>query len=293
MPYLFVHFIGEGPDEEQVYFSLSNDGLNFEDLNQGQAILKSSIGEKGARDPFIIYDEQHNKYFIIATDLRIEKGLGWQTAIHSGSRDILVWESDDLIHWTKERSVTLAPQEAGNLWAPEVIYDDYKESFLVFWASQVKGKHCIFYAYTKDFVIFTNPELFIEKTEDVIDTTIVYDQGFYYRFTKNEENSRIFMDRSTDLTGDYNPIHSSYLEQLEGVEGPQIYQLDDGVTWALITDQFKKGTGYSIALSTDLASGEFKPLKSDEYDFGKTIKRHGSVIKINDQEADALKMHFK
>lgn len=46
--YLFTHFIGEQKDGEQVYFSISKDGLNFLDLNQGTPILKSKLGEKGA-----------------------------------------------------------------------------------------------------------------------------------------------------------------------------------------------------------------------------------------------------
>lgn len=35
--YLFVHFIGEqSAHSEQVYFSVSPDGLHWQDLNQGQ-----------------------------------------------------------------------------------------------------------------------------------------------------------------------------------------------------------------------------------------------------------------
>lgn len=44
--YLFAHFIGEQPDSEQVYFSISKDGLHFTDLNQGCAVLKNPLGEK-------------------------------------------------------------------------------------------------------------------------------------------------------------------------------------------------------------------------------------------------------
>ena len=33
--YLFVHFTGESPEGEQVYFALSRDGLHWQDLNDG------------------------------------------------------------------------------------------------------------------------------------------------------------------------------------------------------------------------------------------------------------------
>ena len=36
MKYLFIYFIGEQEDGEQVYFSVSSDGLHWEDLNQGK-----------------------------------------------------------------------------------------------------------------------------------------------------------------------------------------------------------------------------------------------------------------
>lgn len=46
--YLFVHFIGEqSAHSEQVYFSVSSDGLHWQDLNQGQPVLCSSIGDCG------------------------------------------------------------------------------------------------------------------------------------------------------------------------------------------------------------------------------------------------------
>ena len=76
--YLFVHFIGEQKDGEQIYFSLSRDGLHWEDLMGGRPVLRSGIGEGGARDPFII--RTPGRFYLIATDLRIEAGKGWEAA---------------------------------------------------------------------------------------------------------------------------------------------------------------------------------------------------------------------
>ena len=44
--YLFAHFIREQKDGEQVYFSLSKDGLHWKDLYGGKPVLISKVGEK-------------------------------------------------------------------------------------------------------------------------------------------------------------------------------------------------------------------------------------------------------
>ena len=58
--YLFVHFIGEQENGEQIYFAVSEDGLHWQDLNGGQPVLISDIGEAGVRDPFIVRDEKNH-----------------------------------------------------------------------------------------------------------------------------------------------------------------------------------------------------------------------------------------
>lgn len=71
--YLFVHFTGEQKDGEQIYFSVSRDGLHWTDLNNGKPVLYSHIGECGVRDPFPVKNPMNGRYYLIATDLRIER----------------------------------------------------------------------------------------------------------------------------------------------------------------------------------------------------------------------------
>ncbi len=110
--YLFVYFIGENEDPvelagEQIYMSVSRDGLHWKDL-QSKPVLKSGLGMKGVRDPYAVRDPKTGRVYLIATDLRIDAGEGWDTAQYRGSRDIIIWESDDLVHWSKERAFTAA-----------------------------------------------------------------------------------------------------------------------------------------------------------------------------------------
>lgn len=296
--YLFVHFIGEQKDGEQIYFSVSRDGLYWQDLNGGKPVLYSGIGEKGARDPFCVRDEKNGKFYLIATDLRIEAGKGWEVAQYQGSRDLLVWESEDLVHWSKERAVTVGIEGAGCVWAPEAVYDAGQEAFFVFWASMVKEpgdsepKQRIYSAYTKDFREFTTPCKYLEKDNHVIDTTIIYAGKKYYRFSKDETTKRICMEAADTLAGtDFQEVHSEVLETLYGVEGPEIYELPDG-RYCLIVDQFAAGKGYLPLVADSLESGKFTVLPENAYHLGGTKKRHGGILKITAEEYERLVTTF-
>lgn len=308
--YLFAHFIGDSGEGEQIYFSLSRDGLHWQDLNKGQMMLRSGIGEKGARDPFLIRSPwtkknqmeasgaggQHApKYFLIATDLRIAAGKGWQVAQYEGSRDILVWESDNLVDWQGPVAHTIGVEGAGCVWAPEAIYDAGKDAILLFWASMVKlpgdreAKQRIYASYTRDFKDFTEPFIFMERENHVIDSTIIENQGVYYRYTKDETTKNIYVDCSTTLRPeDFKEVKSSTLSELFGVEGPEIYQMNGREEWCLIVDRFATHKGYMPLLTDDLASGVFRVMDEEEFDMGENRKRHGGVLPITEEEYQVL-----
>lgn len=201
--YLFVHFTGEEKNGEQIYFSVSQDGLHWKDLNDGNPVLFSQIGTCGVRDPFLVRHPQTGTVYLIATDLCIWNGNGWKDAQEKGSRSIIVWKTEDLVHWTKGESHEIGIPEAGCVWAPEAVFDREKGEFLVFFASKVSGKHKIYAAYTKDFEEFSETFLYIEKEMDVIDTTILEDNGQYYRISKDETDKRLVMEKSDSLTGEF------------------------------------------------------------------------------------------
>ena len=295
--YLFVHFTGEHKDGEQIYLALSRDGLHWQDLSE-TPVLKSSVGMQGVRDPFPVRDPKTGRVYIIATDLRIEAGLGWGAAQFDGSRDLVVWESDDLIHWSEERAITVGIPEAGCVWAPEAVYDSEKEAFFVFFASMVKSegdehaKQRIYAAYTKDFRQFTPTFQYIERDNHVIDTTILESGGKCYRISKDETTKRLIMESSDTLLGEFEPVQSAVLEDLAWVEGPEGYLLPDGKTWCLVADQFGSGKGYLPMTTPELGTVDFTILQPEEYDLGRLKKRHGGILAITDEEYDRLAAHF-
>ena len=71
--------------------------MNWDDLNNNHPILTSTLGEKGVRDPFIIRSPEGDKFYLIATDLKINGGNGWDAAQNNGSQSLMIWESTDLV----------------------------------------------------------------------------------------------------------------------------------------------------------------------------------------------------
>ena len=293
--YLFVHFTGEQPGGEQIYFSLSRDGMHWKDLNAGKPVLVSQIGEKGVRDPFILRNPLNGKYVIIATDLRIEAGKGWDVAQHAGSRSLIVWQSENMTDWEGPESHEVGIPQAGCVWAPEAIFDEENQEFLVFWASMVREetdeepRQRIYASRTRDFHSFTPAQKYQEGKNHIIDTTILKAGGYYYRFAKDETVKNIRLDRSRSLDKDsFEPVASPVLDTLLGVEGPAAFRFNDRKQWCLMVDRFAEDAGYLPLLSDGFESGVFRIAQDGEYDMGETKKRHGSILNLTEEEYQAL-----
>ena len=200
-----------------------------------------------------------------------------------------MWESQDLLHWSSARAAGAAPEGAGCLWAPEAMYDAEKQAFMVFFASFVQeageevGKHRIYAAHTKDFVNWSPTKKYIEWDRSIIDTTIIRDGGVYYRFSKDENTKRVMMEKGERLEGEFVRVAAPVLEGIAGLEGPECYLLPNG-KWCLLCDQFSLDKGYLPIVIEDLPSAQMRVLREDEYDLGKTRKRHGGVLMISDEE---------
>lgn len=298
--YLFVHFSEESLGGEQIYFSVSLDGLHWKDLNDGNPVLCSDLGEKGVRDPFIVQHPYTGMYHLIATDLNINaRNREWHNAIHAGSRNIIIWDSPDLINWSAPRAVPIAPDGAGCAWAPEAVWDAKRDTFMVIFAPYTEeegeekgqGRHRIYAAYTKDFVSFTPAFKYMEHEQSVIDLTIVHNEGIYYRFFKDEVKGRIQAERGADLLNEFDVIDCAVLDAMRGLEGPECYRLPDG-RWCLICDQYAVGKGYLPIIIEDMKTMQLHLLQPEDYDLGSVLKRHGGVLCITDEEYERLIARF-
>jgi len=229
--YLFAHFIGEQKEnQEQIYFAVSEDGLNFKDLSPDMPVLISTVGEKGVRDPYLYRSPKDNKFYLVATDLSIFNRGGWfqneqgyYDASTTGSSSLVLWASEDLVNWSEPKLLDVAPKNAGMAWAPEMIYDDQKDLYVIFFSSSImnpKTKYkekpnAIYYVTTKDFDCFSEAKIFIDnqtdgepdgKRREIIDTTLIKIGDTYYAASKDgdnaEANGGIRIHKNKDL---YNP----------------------------------------------------------------------------------------
>lgn len=140
--YLFVHFQEKKtPDGEQARFAVSKDGYHWEALNGGQPVLWSYQGEKGGRDFAIVRNRFNGKFYILGTDLSISYemngryGGSWDAISRMGSKCLIQWESEDLVHWSRQKMLYLGDETFGCFWAPDVIYDPIEENYIVHWSS--------------------------------------------------------------------------------------------------------------------------------------------------------------
>lgn len=297
--FLFVTFHGQQtPMDEQIYFALSKDGRNWTALNDTKPVLVSKLGEKGVRDPYLLRSHDKKKFYLIATDLSWALDRSVPRSTRAGSRSIVIWESTDLTQWSEPRLVQVAPEDAGCTWAPEAVYDEERGDYMVFWASTTRrdnfAKHRIWAAHTKDFRVFSEPFIYIEKPETIIDTTIIHDGRSYYRFTKDEKFKAVTLETSPKLMGPWTDVPNFSLADLRGHEGPECYIVDPAspgkpATWCLILDHYAKGLGYQPFVTHDLASGRFTPGEGFTFPFH---FRHGSVIPVTKAEFQRLQAAY-
>jgi hypothetical protein len=295
--YLMTHFIGEGATGQQIYFSHSTDGLHWADLNGGGTALRSTVGTGGVRDPSLVRSPSGDRYWIIATDLCIGCGQTWDDATNNGSRNLVVWESKDLVTWSQPRLLNVAGAipDGRNAWAPEAIWDPQTNDYVLYWATNatLNGvlKHRIYYARTSDFRTITTPQLYIDRpgTQGIIDTQIMeMPSGVgQYRYVRASGDGQITLEGGNSILGTWSTIGNLSGIGLTGsqVEAPMWMKFPDRNQWALYLDQYATSRGYLPVLTTDpTRAATYQLPASGSYDMGRNEKRHGSILPLTSAE---------
>ena len=284
--YLFAYFLGNNPDQERLSYAVSLDGYHFTALNSGKAVWQSSVGTQCIRDPYIFRGED-GLYHMLATDMK--SSLGW-----SSNRNLITAKSTDLIHWFDESLIEIANKypnmmNCDRAWAPQAIYDPEKESYMIYFAARVPGtdnRTIMYYAYSKDLMkLDTAPALLFAPANgnDAIDSDIIYENGTYYMYWKNETNKRIYLAKSEHASGPYTE-GQQVSEGSLGVEGPNIYRVIGTDEWLLMSDAYGNGY-YVMQKTTDLEHFTTIPRSGYSFDF---TPRHGYVIPITGEQYTAL-----
>ena len=284
--YLFAYFLGNAPDQERLSYAISRDGYHFTALNGGKAVWQSSVGTGCIRDPYIFKGED-GLYHLLATDMK--SSLGWNS-----NRNLISAKSTDLVHWFDESLIEIANKypnmmNADRAWAPQAIYDPEKESYMIYFAARVPGtddRTIMYYAYSKDLKkLDTTPEILLapKSGHDAIDSDIIFVNGTYYMYYKDETTKGIFLAKAAHASGPYTEDHKISEGNL-GVEGPNIYKLIGKDEWLLMSDAY--GNGYYVMQKTNDLDN-FTTVSRNDYSFDFT-PRHGYVIPITGEQYSAL-----
>lgn len=321
--YLWTFFNTEG-GYEKIFFGYSEDGLTWQKINKDSGgtpmplLVNDAQGsDLGVRDPHIIRSNDGTKYWILGTDLHAEGGgaggSGWNQL--SASKNIVVWKSADLIHWSEPKLVYSGFENAGCVWAPEAIYDEAKDEYAVYWSirdNSLAGTDSnalrVYVCRTKDFTSFTTPKVWLSEDEtsggevNIIDTTIVKDGEYYYRFSTSDW--RTVIDRSKTLDTDdvldvtkdrTKSVPNGSWERIvtrdnysaagfDDREGLTVYQLPDG-RWCAMGDN----QGYAAFVTDDLSTGKFEKASAS---FSDGQFRHGTVMRLTRKEDARIRRAF-
>jgi hypothetical protein len=284
--YMFSYFMGNG--EDGLHLATSNDGLKWEALNNNKSYLTPTVGDdKLMRDPCIIKGPD-GKFHMVWTVSWKEKGIGYANSV-------------DLIHWSEQQFLPVMEHEptAKNCWAPEIFWDENLNQYLIFWSTTIPGRfpetektgddkynHRMYYVTTKDFIKFSDTKLFYNQGFNVIDGTLIKDNGKYILFLKDETRTppqkNIRIATSNQLTGNYvkptQPITGNYW-----AEGPTPIKIGDW--WVVYFDKYVDHKMGAVR-SKDLKNWEDI---SEQISFPEGT-RHGTVFKVPQKVLENLKM---
>ncbi|SHJ41863.1 Ig-like domain (group 4) [Tessaracoccus bendigoensis DSM 12906] len=327
--YLMVHFIEDSAGyAEKIYLDVSrgDNPEQWDPLNGGKAILASQLGTTGVRDPYLTYNPESKTWYIIATDLRVfggDNGSGsctsWCHWTKKASVKLNIWESQDLVTWSDLRQIDVTldgdgvPQaNLGMAWAPEATWvPDYngegEGAFVVYWSSNVYPTaeqtgttySRVLWGATTDFTQedWAYGGVMIDTGANVIDTTVIQNDGVTYRLTKDNGTGRgIYMEKSesatwwlasTAWTSIQTRIGASWAGgNAGGVEGPAVFKRHDDDRWYLYVDVIPS-TGYRPLSTTDLDGG-WTVLDSPDFYMAPSTK-HGGIVTLNRAQYDTVR----
>ncbi|MBO4613057.1 MAG: glycoside hydrolase family 43 protein [Bacteroidaceae bacterium] len=293
--YLFVYFPSNS--DENIYYALSDNGFDYTPINDGQRFLAADTValKKGLRDPHILRTDD-GWFLMVATDMRCAEG--WDS-----NRGMVLLKSRDLVHW-QHSAIHFPDKYQGTnfanvtrVWAPETIYDPVAGKYMIYYSLLTNDGTIpydrVYYNYANaDFTdLEGEPTVLFDRGKSTIDMDIVYDNGTYHAFYKNEDDGGISKVTATQLTapvgqeGTQWSAPSGKLQQTNvAVEGAGVFQLIDGSTWVLMYDCYTSGY-YQFCTSTDLSTFTFK---QNTYTSGVFTPRHGTVIPVTDAEVAGI-----
>ena len=287
--YLFSYFINDSKDG--LHLAYSYDGLNWTPLNGGRSFLTPAVGkDKLMRDPSIC-QAPDGTFHMVWTSSWTDRIIGYAS-------------SRVLIHWSEQQAIPVMMHEpkAHNCWAPELFYDEASETYYIFWATTIPGRHKevptsesekglnhrMYYVTTKDFRTFSKTKMFFNPDFSVIDAAIVKDpkEGDLIMVVKNENSNppekNLRVTRTKDLAKGFPTKVSVPITGKYWAEGPAPLFVGDA-----LYVYFDKYRDHRYGAVRSLDHGETWEDVSDQVSFPRGI-RHGTAIAVDASVVEAL-----
>lgn len=280
--YLFTYFTDNGQDG--LHLAYSTDGYKWDKLNEGRSYLTPTVGiSKLMRDPCVTRGPD-GVYRMVWT-------AGWN------ENDIGYASTRDFITWSPEKSLAVMASEpkVRNTWAPEIIWDDARKDFLIFWSSTVTGKfpetagssesdynHRLYATNTADFEHFTPTRLFYDPGFSVIDATFLSADGRHYLIVKDETvkppKKYLQIAAAETVEGPFGTLSAPFTPAGMWCEGPTAIKI--GADYLVYFDAYRTHH-YGAMRTRDLKTWEDVTAQMQFPDEGTRNRiRHGTVIEV-------------
>lgn len=281
--YLFAYFMNNG--ETGVYFAISDDGYHYRPLNGGKPWLPPAHEGQLMRDPYVARDPKGGFHMVWT--------WGWTGNVFGHAH------SADLVTWGEQVATPAMPGVEGvkNTWAPELVYDEKTNEWIVFWSATVAGlfpetaasldngnNHRIYARSTRDFKTFSKTWLFFDPGYPVIDASIVPGPSGFEMYFKDERvrplRKRILRATGPTLRGPWTVHGDAFTE--EWSEGPSALVVGDHTI--VFYDHYRDHATYRAMRSRDRTYWQNATPMISFPDKSK----HGSFLKITAEEAARL-----
>lgn len=320
--YLFAYFTGTSIEGQTIHLAVSEDGLNYTALHNNDPVIVPSKGTGCVRDPYLWYNENDGYYYILATDLDFtDTGSDYS----DNSESFIVWRSKNLVNWYDETMIDVKAilgrlginnNNMQAVWAPQVLWDG--SEFVVYFSLQCDGTSngswnplTIVYLKTSNLLdeskyheygVIHNPG------RHVIDADIIKkpNTNQYYMFYKDESasggiQSIYYMISDNGPTGPYYAPDNAndgrgpqlFAEIGKNLEGCNSFFDDNGnlITFVDEYGYFNSLTNeteahFHVSRSSDFST--FTTLPDNSHNINSLSPRHGSVVKITDEEYNRL-----
>jgi len=312
--YLMVYHKDE---DHGLHFAISRDGRQFKALNNDNPVIAGDTvaTQKGIRDPHI-YRGPDGAFYMAMTDLHVygqrdgkrdtewerpRKTYGW-----GNNKGIVMMKSWDLINWTHHNvhfdKLFTSWQEIGCAWAPETIFDEQTGRYMVYLTMRHKDEPAkLYYAYaneafdsieTEPAVLFLYPDEGISAIDG--DITKVGDT-YHLMYVSHDGQAGIKHATSDRPTGGWHYDARWVDDAPVGCEAPHVYKLIGENKWILMYDIYRmKPMTFGFVETTDFNSykslGIFNNGKMRTLNF--SSPKHGAVVQITAEEADALERYW-